>query len=73
MGVSALSWSPNGRFIALLSPDEKSPEKKMKEDERDDAIVYGEHWDYNRLRCIHISTREIFTLITRDAHVGEIT
>jgi dipeptidyl aminopeptidase/acylaminoacyl peptidase len=72
-GISAFSWSPNGHFIAFLSPDEKSPEKKVKEDARDDAIVYGEHWEYNRLRYIHIATREISTLITRDAHVAEIT
>ena len=44
-----LSWSPNGLFIAFLSPDEKTAEQEAKGKDKDDAKVYGEDWGFNRL------------------------
>lgn len=70
--ITSFSWSPNGRFIAFLSPDEKTAEQEGKEKEKDDARVYGEDWEFNRLRCLHVPTRELSTLFAKEGHVNEI-
>lgn len=31
--------------------------------------MYGEDWEYARLRYVHVATREISTLFDGDAHV----
>jgi len=71
--ITSFRWSPNGKSIAFLSPDEKSAERKAKEDNRDDAMVWGEYWEYNRLRVVHVATREVSDLVSKDAHVNEFT
>ena len=71
--ISAFAWSPNGSFIAFLSPDEKTAEKKAKEKEKDDVMEYGEDWEYNRLRLLHLATREVKDLYSEDAHVKAFT
>ena len=71
-GISSFKWSPNGRFIAFLSPDELTPEQERKEKEKDDAKVYGEEWEFNRLRCIHVSTRQVSVLYAKESHVNEL-
>lgn len=40
------------------------------EKEKDDAIVYREDWKFNRLRLLHVPTRELSTLYAKDAHVS---
>ena len=67
--ISTFSWSDNGNFIAFLSPDEKTAEKKAKEKEKDDVIVYGNEWEYNRLRLLHLDTGEVKDLYAENAHV----
>lgn len=62
--ISTFAWSPNGKFIALLSPDEKARKK-----EKDDVMIYGLGWECNRLRLIHWATREVEVLYAKDAHV----
>lgn len=71
--IPAFSWSPSGHFIAFLSPDETSADQETKEKERDDAKVYGEHWEFNRLRCLHVPTRELWVLFANKAHVNQLT
>ena len=71
--IRLFRWSPDGKTIAFLSPDEKSAEQEAKEERKEDAKVYGEHWDFNRLRGLHISTREVFTIFGKDAHVNDFT
>jgi len=70
--IASFRWSPNGKFIAFLSADEKSNEKKKREEDKDDAKVYGQDWEYARLRCLHVKTREIRTLVKGDFHVRDI-
>ena len=70
--ISSFQWSPNGQFIAYVSADEKSEGKKRQEKEKDDAKVYGEDWSYSRLRCLHVQTRQVHTLIKGDCHVTSI-
>ncbi|KAI9734533.1 MAG: hypothetical protein M1834_002134 [Cirrosporium novae-zelandiae] len=71
--ISSVVWSPNGKFIAFTSPDEKTAEQEAKEKQKDDAQVYGEHWEFNRLRCLHVPTRQLSTLISKTAHVASFT
>jgi len=68
--IETFAWSPNGEYIAYLSPDEKSDEQKSKEKSRDDAIVHGAHWEYGRLRLLHVKTRKVSVLVERDMHVA---
>jgi dipeptidyl aminopeptidase/acylaminoacyl peptidase len=69
--ISSFKWSPNGQHIAFISPDEKSTDQEAKEKETDDAKVYGKGWEYNRLRLLHVGTREVATLVTADVHVTD--
>lgn len=62
-------WS----FIVLLSADEISNERRTKEEKGDDAMVYGEHWDFNRMHYIYVSTRDVSVLVSKNAHVNELT
>ena len=72
-GVGEYKWSPDGKSIAFTNPDEKTKEKKKKEEEKDDAKVYGEDWEFSRLRIISVGTKEIvMTLFMEDAHVSGI-
>ncbi|KAJ9628589.1 hypothetical protein H2203_002490 [Taxawa tesnikishii (nom. ined.)] len=66
-------WSPDGKFIAFLSADEKTPEQKRREEEKDDAEVFGEDWEYNRVRLVHVASKTVTTLVQRDAHVADLT
>jgi len=70
--ISSLAWSPDGKYIAYLSADEKTPEQKKKEEDKLDARVYGEEWEYNRLRCVHVATKKVSTLFKKDAHVTRL-
>ena len=67
--IADFKWGPNGKFIAFLSPDEKSEEQIAQEKETGGAEVYGEAWEFNRVRCLHLSTREVETLYDGKAHV----
>ena len=67
--ISKFAWSPDGRYIAYLSSDEKSEERKAKDEQGDDPEVYGEHWDFNRLRCIDLHSKKITTLVSKQCHV----
>ena len=69
--VSSFKWSPTGRFIAFISPDEDTVDERSRTAQKDDAVVYGAQWDYNRLRCIHLETRSTLTIFGRAAHVNE--
>ncbi|KAK5120022.1 hypothetical protein LTR85_007098 [Meristemomyces frigidus] len=68
-GIAKFEFSPDGKSIAFLAPDEKTEEKKAKEKAKDDAIVWGEDWPYNRLRLVDLSTKTVTTLVSRDAHI----
>lgn len=67
--ISHHQWAPNGKFIAYLSADEKTAEKKQKEQEKDDAKVWGEEFEYQRLRHVHVGSRQTTTLVNGDQHV----
>jgi dipeptidyl aminopeptidase/acylaminoacyl peptidase len=66
--ISAFAFSPNGRLIAYLSSDEKTTEKQRREDEGEDVQVWGDEWDYARLRIVDLQSRQIRSL-SLDRHV----
>ena len=70
--VTRFEFSPDGKFIAYLSADEKTAEKKAKEQEKDDARVWGEDWPFNRLRLVHVATKKVTTLVSRNANVVDM-
>lgn len=70
--VAAFKWSPDGKSIAFLSPDPKSEERKARERDKDDAVVYGRHWRFDRLRLLHVATGRLRTVIARDEHVADL-
>lgn len=67
-GISSLTWSPDGRLLAFLVSDEKTEERKKRDEEKDDVNVYGEDWEYARLRILNVETKEVHTPVNRDAH-----
>ena len=54
-----------------MSPDENSQEKETREKENGGVKVWGEDWEYKRLGHLHVATRNVSTLSSRDAHVRE--
>ena len=70
--IEHFEFSQDGKFIAYISADEKSAEKKAKEKDKDDAKVWGEDWPYNRLRIVHIATKKVTTLASHDGHVKSL-
>ncbi|OQO03645.1 hypothetical protein B0A48_10310 [Cryoendolithus antarcticus] len=67
--ISKVMFSPDGKKIAFLSGDEKTPEKKKRDEEKDDPIVWGEEWDYTRLRVVDLASKEVKTLVHGAEHV----
>jgi dipeptidyl aminopeptidase/acylaminoacyl peptidase len=68
-GVQKFAWSGDGKFIAFLSVDEKTPEQKARKERKDDARVYGQEWDFVRLRVVEVATGRITKLPVGDCQV----
>lgn len=47
--VGAFAWTPDGEAVWFLAPDEPGEEDERRERERDDADVWGERWQHQRL------------------------
>ena len=69
--IDSFAWSPDGSRIAFVAPDERTEEEVRREEEQDDAEVYGEHWPYGRVNLFDVSTNEVAELPTGDRHVLE--
>lgn len=67
--VSGPAWSPDGTRIAFIAADERTEEEVRREEEHDDAEVYGEHWTYGRINLLDIAADEVTTLPTGEHHV----
>jgi dipeptidyl aminopeptidase/acylaminoacyl peptidase len=70
--IESFLFSPDGRAIAYVSPDEKNEEEKEKsEKDEPDPEVWGEKWDYARLRLVDVESHETKVLVGGEVHVGE--
>jgi dipeptidyl aminopeptidase/acylaminoacyl peptidase len=70
--VLNFAWSPDGASIAFTSADEPTEEDERREKERDDADVYGERWQYARLRLLSLADRTIATLASGERHIADL-
>lgn len=72
-GVSNFAWSGDGRLIAFLSADERTAERKRKDERGDDAMVYGEHWENAQLRTVEVATKTVTTRTLGNGHVYDFS
>ncbi len=70
--VASCAWSPDGRSLALLAPDEPDDEDERREKERDDAEVWGERWQRDRVLRVDVDTGATATVFGGDLHVVEV-
>jgi dipeptidyl aminopeptidase/acylaminoacyl peptidase len=68
--VLSFAWSPDGSRIAFTSADEPTDEDQRREKERDDADVYGERWEYARLRLLTLADGAVATLVGGERHIA---
>lgn len=67
--IEMFRWSPDGKCIAYISADEKTPERKQREKDKDDANVWGEDLVRSRLRVVDFATKKVTTLVEGAEHV----
>lgn len=53
-----LSWSPNGRYLAVAFTEPETDEEKKRKEERDDAVVWDAEPKFKRLWVIDLETRD---------------
>lgn len=66
-GVVGYSWSPDGRKIALLTPDSLTREQEAKRRRRDDPQVYEGDFRLNHLWVVDVATGQA-TKVTSGAY-----
>lgn len=69
--IAKFEFSPDGKSIAFLSANEKSEEKKKRDEAKEDAMVWGEEWEYARLRLLDLATGAIDVLVEGERHVKD--
>lgn len=70
--ITAFDWSPDGSKIAFLAPDDPSDEDERRQQDRDDAKVYGEDWHPNRLHLVDGATGDVTQLVDGTRHITHI-
>ena len=63
--VSAIKWSPDGRYIAFLSPETTTRKQQGKKNPNDDAIVYHRDWECDKLHVVHTCDQQLFNISMR--------
>jgi dipeptidyl aminopeptidase/acylaminoacyl peptidase len=67
--LSQPTWSPDGRFVAVLRQDPESEQTKARIKERDDAIVVEEDPRFTRLWIVDVASGRARCLTTGDREV----
>ena len=67
--LSALSWAPGGRTVALLRQDPETPEEQRRREGRDDAVAVGEDPKRTRLWAVDAQTGRATCLTYGPRHV----
>ncbi|KAK2603582.1 hypothetical protein QQS21_004262 [Conoideocrella luteorostrata] len=72
--IDTFAFSPSGETVAYISADEKSEERKQKDDDDEpDPEVWGERWEYARLRLVDVKTKETKALVGGDRHITDFS
>ncbi|ATY58653.1 WD40 YVTN repeat-like-containing domain [Cordyceps militaris] len=72
--VQKWTLSPDGKTVAYLSADEKTEEEQKKSKEHEaEPDVWGEKWEYARLRLVDVDTKETRTLVCEDRHIKDLS
>jgi len=69
--ITAFSWSPDGRYILFLAPDEPPTSGPGLTSTQGDVHVYGADWRVAQLHILHPATGVVQRLATGDRHVAE--
>lgn len=67
--LSGVSWSPDGKQLAVLRTDPETSEEKKKKENRDDPIVVEEQPKFGRLWIVDAGTGKARCLTFGDRHV----
>lgn len=67
--IAKFRFAPDGKQIAFAAASEKSPERRAKEEAKDDAQVWGEDWDFARLFLCNVEDGSVEPIFKQDAHV----
>lgn len=70
--VATYAWAPDSRSLAVLAPDEPNDDALRREDERDDADVWGERWQRARLLRVDVDGGEPTVVWAPDLHLVEV-
>jgi dipeptidyl aminopeptidase/acylaminoacyl peptidase len=69
-GIGYFTISPDGKTIAYTSADEKSEDRKKKDENGEpDPEVWGDEWNFARLRTVDLETKETRVIVGGDKHV----
>ena len=73
-GVSDLCWLPGaGRKIVYLAVDARDKEtQRRREEDRDDANVFGQFWPFARVAVLDLDSKKIRRIDTGQQHVASI-
>ena len=69
--VSTFIISPDGETIAYLSADSKD-DKSGQGENLPGPNVWGDQWEYARLRLVNIQSKDVKTLVAGNKHVTDI-
>jgi dipeptidyl aminopeptidase/acylaminoacyl peptidase len=72
-GIASYLPLPDGKRVALIAADPETDEAKQRKEARDDAEVYGEDWQYHRLRLLELDSGDITTVeALGDRHIVDV-
>ena len=71
--VEQWKLSPDGKTVAFLAGDEKSEKEKTKGGDDPRPYVWGEEWEFARLRLVDVETKQTKVLVREDRHIVDMS